>query len=136
MNERKILEALEQIKSLTEIPFCHAKGNYDLIYKVASEAMPQVAVSGRNQSDYEELRAIIDGGSEIMTHADAVEWCKRHADSDWIPVSRQQPATTELTDSELMDVARPACGNFRWPSTALDIMRQAIAAHEAKRSRT
>lgn len=25
---------------------------------------------------YEELREIIDGGSESMTHADALEWCK------------------------------------------------------------
>ena len=41
-------------------------------------------------------------------------------------------AVVELTDDELMDIARPTCGNFRWPSTALDIMRQAIAAYIAK----
>ena len=47
-------------------------------------------------------------------------------------LAQQPAAVAELTDEELMDIARPTCGNFRWPSTALDIMRQAIAAHIAK----
>lgn len=32
------------------------------------------------------------------------------------------------TDDELMELARAECENFRWPSTALSIMRKAIAA--------
>jgi hypothetical protein len=47
-------------------------------------------------------------------------------------LAQQPAAVVELPDAELMDIARPTCGNFRWPSTALDIMRQAIAAHIAK----
>ena len=47
-------------------------------------------------------------------------------------LAQQPAAVVELTDEELMDIARPTCGNFRWPSTTLDIMRQAIAAHIAK----
>lgn len=39
-----------------------------------------------------------------------------------------------LSDEQLMDIARPACGNFRWPSTALDIMRAAIAADRDARA--
>ena len=42
-----------------------------------------VRVPEYDRNAYEELRAIIDGGSETATHADAVEWCKRHAASEW-----------------------------------------------------
>jgi hypothetical protein len=32
---------------------------------------------------YEELRKIIDGGNESMTHQDAVEWCRSKADKEY-----------------------------------------------------
>jgi hypothetical protein len=37
-------------------------------------------------------------------------------------------APCALSDDALMDLARDECDDFRWPSTALSIMRKAIAA--------
>lgn len=67
----------------------------------AARAEPVVPDYDRNA--YEELRSIIDGGSESMTHADAVEWCRRHADADWMPVNPAAPVVPEGWN-EVMDM--------------------------------
>lgn len=40
-----------------------------------------------------------------------------------------------LSTEQLLEIARPHCENFRWPSTALDIMQAAIAADRAVRAK-
>lgn len=38
------------------------------------------------------------------------------------------PKARELSDDEIMDLSRAECGNFRWPSSAINIGRAVLAA--------
>jgi hypothetical protein len=42
---------------------------------------------------------------------------------------REQQAVQPLTEDTIMELARPMCGNFRWPSSAIDLARAVERAH-------
>lgn len=124
----KMREALERISKLQTSS--RYDGENDTIYdakRIAVEALSQhPVVSEWDSNAYEELRAIIDGGSESMTHSDAVEWCKRHDEADWKPVK-----TAELTDEELDEIWAKHAMSATFD--CVDLLRDTIAAHEAKK---
>ena len=71
---------------------------HNLIHSALAAAREPDQGPDYNRAYYEELREIIDGGCESMTHADAVEWCKRYADAEWSPV--------QLNDETAKDAER------------------------------
>lgn len=60
----------------------HVKSHHDSV-NAAARSNHILQVMAR---DYEELRSVIDGGSESMTHADAMEWVKQAAQQFEQPV--------------------------------------------------
>jgi hypothetical protein len=80
-------------------------------------------------SKYEELRALIDGGSESMTHADAVEVLREWAEKSWEPWKpAAPPAPAALTDEQIRDIWFAETDDDEiWP-TVIAFARAVLAA--------
>ncbi len=65
-----------------------------------------------------------DGAGNYVCLATWVEWKAWQA--AWN--RRTAPSANGMTDEEILEITRPLCADFRWPSTAIGIAR-AIARH-------
>jgi hypothetical protein len=81
---------------------CRSRIDYSCIVCQAADELERITTEnerlGRTESLYEELRSIIDGGSETMTHADAVQ--ELHDTDDEVESLEQKlSAAQEIVDS-------------------------------------
>jgi hypothetical protein len=95
-------------------------------FQAAVKALTAPKVLDLDRDAYEELRSIIDGGSESMTHSDAVEWCRDHVAQDEQQALTALRERVKVLESALKDQLND-CINFDGGKLTDGIMEKSTA---------